>query len=55
MVYLDHKTNCVFTVKQSPGSSFIKHFEVMEQQGKCGPKSDFLSWFYCFFVNKENV
>lgn len=41
--------------KQLPFSSFIKHFEVREQQGKCGPKSDFLCWFYCFFVKEKRV
>lgn len=35
--------------------SFIKDFKVMKIWEKRGPKSDFLTWFYCFSVNTENV
>lgn len=31
----------------------MKHFEVMKKRGKGGPKSNFLTWFYCFSFKKE--
>lgn len=53
VIWTTNPTECVFSVqRQLPFSSLIKHFEEMERQGKCGPKSDFLCWFYCFIVNK---
>lgn len=55
-IWTTEPTYCVFPVqKQLPYGGFIKHLEVMKKQGKSGPKSDFLTWFYCFSVNKENM
>lgn len=62
MVYLDHKINvlCIFCSNKQTNKhvlyvSFIKDFKVMKIWEKRGPKSDFLTWFYCFSVNTENV